>query len=89
MPIISLGVGSYQHSNRNFGEIRFPKFEIVGWTKLPKKVAEAIGATNDNTATAMVSLPPPAKSAMKTAGAKSRVEAAKPTAKKKAAGMKF
>ena len=49
LPIVSLGVGSYQHSNRNFGEIRFPKFEIVGWTKLPKKIAEAIGATRRTT----------------------------------------
>jgi hypothetical protein len=30
-PIIELDRDSYQHSNRNYGEIRVPVFEIVGW----------------------------------------------------------
>jgi hypothetical protein len=32
VPIIALEVGSYQHSNRAYGEIRFPIFKIVGHT---------------------------------------------------------
>jgi hypothetical protein len=31
-PIIALDVGSYQHSNRAYGRIKFPIFEIVDWT---------------------------------------------------------
>lgn len=30
-PIISLGVGSYQHSNKAYGRIKYPIFEVVGW----------------------------------------------------------
>jgi hypothetical protein len=30
-PIIELNVGSYQHSNRAYGRIKFPIFDIVGW----------------------------------------------------------
>jgi hypothetical protein len=94
LPIVSLGVRSYQHSNRSFGEIRYPVFEVTGWTQLPKKIAEAIGATMTNEAagTATASITSQVKPAMKPAGTKSRVEAAKPTsgtAKKKAGGMKF
>jgi hypothetical protein len=31
-PIVELDVGSYQHSNRSYGRIKFPIFKIVGWT---------------------------------------------------------
>jgi hypothetical protein len=31
VPIIELDVGSYQHSNRAYGEIRFPVFKVVDW----------------------------------------------------------
>jgi hypothetical protein len=30
-PVVSLGVGSYMHSNPAFGRIKFPIFEIVDW----------------------------------------------------------
>ncbi len=30
-PIVELGVGSYAHSNKAYGRIKFPTFEIVGW----------------------------------------------------------
>lgn len=46
-PIISLKVGSYQHSNKAYGRIKFPIFEVVGWT--PK--AEFAEALNNETAT--------------------------------------
>jgi len=29
-PILELQMGSYRHSNRNYGEIRFPIFKVVG-----------------------------------------------------------
>jgi hypothetical protein len=32
-PIVSLGVGSYMHSNPAYGRIKFPIFEIVGWSE--------------------------------------------------------
>lgn len=31
LPVIALGVGSYQHSNREYGRIKYPIFEIVNW----------------------------------------------------------
>jgi len=31
VPVIALDVGSYQHRNRAYGEIRFPVFRIVDW----------------------------------------------------------
>jgi hypothetical protein len=36
VPLVELDVGSYQHSNRSFGEIRFPIFKVVGWISLDK-----------------------------------------------------
>lgn len=40
-PIISLGVGSYQHSNRSYGRIKFPILAVQGWS--PKsEFAEAL-----------------------------------------------
>jgi hypothetical protein len=30
-PLIELGVGSYQHSNKEFGRIKFPDFVPAGW----------------------------------------------------------
>jgi len=37
-PILELGYGSYDHPNKQFGEIRYPTFKIVGWS--PKEVIE-------------------------------------------------
>src|SRR5262249_31529942 len=31
LPVIALDVGSYQHSNRSYGRIKFPVFKIVDW----------------------------------------------------------
>lgn len=30
-PVVRLNWGSYEHSNKQYGEIRYPVFEIVGW----------------------------------------------------------
>jgi hypothetical protein len=30
-PIVELDVGSYAHSNKSYGRIKFPIFEVVGW----------------------------------------------------------
>jgi len=38
-PIIELGCGSYQHSNRAYGRIKFPTFGMVGWS--PKDAVKA------------------------------------------------
>jgi hypothetical protein len=32
LPVIELGVGTYQHSNKAYGRIKFPEFNVVGWT---------------------------------------------------------
>jgi hypothetical protein len=31
LPVVTLKVGSYQHSNKSFGRIKFPIFELTGW----------------------------------------------------------
>jgi hypothetical protein len=31
LPIVELDVGSYQHPNRAYGEVRFPVFKVVDW----------------------------------------------------------
>jgi hypothetical protein len=32
-PVIALGVGSYQHRDKQFGRIKFPILEVVGWVE--------------------------------------------------------
>lgn len=32
-PVIQIGVGSYMHSNKEYGRIKFPTLEVVGWVK--------------------------------------------------------
>lgn len=32
-PIVTLGVGSYNHPNKAFGRIKFPTLEVTGWEK--------------------------------------------------------
>lgn len=50
-PIIALGVGSYQHSNKAYGRIKFPIFEIVGWAA-KTDFAEALAAEGGGEETA-------------------------------------
>ena len=41
-PVVKLDVGSYAHSNKQFGRIKFPVFEIVAW--MPKsEFSEILG----------------------------------------------
>jgi hypothetical protein len=40
-PVIKTGTGSYMHSNKSYGRIKFPTLEIVGW--LPKSAFPATG----------------------------------------------
>lgn len=47
-PVISLGVGSYQHSNKAYGRIKFPVFEVTGWVakaEFAEALADAAPAT--------------------------------------------
>lgn len=71
-PIITLGVDSYAHSNKSFGRIKFPVFEVTGWA--PKsEFADALA--NETAATTAVDeaateTPAPKPAAAKTAAAK-------------------
>jgi hypothetical protein len=52
LPLVELDCGSYQHSNKSYGEIRFPVFKIVGWVS-NEQLAPLVGgpvnlAANDN-----------------------------------------
>jgi hypothetical protein len=40
-PVVELGVGSYAHSNKAFGRIKFPTLKIVGWHPKDSKTATA------------------------------------------------
>jgi hypothetical protein len=53
-PVVTLGVGSYAHSNKSYGRIKFPIFEIVAWA--PKDGSEPAPVTP-------APAPPPAKAA--------------------------
>src|SRR5260370_5158729 len=34
LPVVALEVGSYQHTNKAFGRIKFPVLRVVGWTSV-------------------------------------------------------
>lgn len=57
LPIISLKVGSYQHSNKAYGRIKYPIFEVSGWA--PK--AEFAEALADETPAEPEAAPAPKK----------------------------
>jgi len=69
LPIISLGVGSYQHSNKAFGRIKFPIFEVVGWAA-KAEFAEALADVEPETAPTEAA--PAGKKAGKGAAAQTR-----------------
>lgn len=48
-PIVALKVDSYQHSNKAFGRIKFPVFEITGWASKAEfsDMSEASTKTED------------------------------------------
>jgi hypothetical protein len=43
-PVIELGMGSYRHSNKAYGEIRYPVFKRTGW--VPRKGPDALLSAN-------------------------------------------
>jgi hypothetical protein len=44
-PIVELGVDSYKHKNPEFGKIKVPTFDVVGWTDGPDQSSGRIGVT--------------------------------------------
>jgi len=55
LPIISLEVGSYQHSNKAYGRIKFPIFDVKGWApkaEFAEALSEAAPATEQEDAPA-------------------------------------
>jgi hypothetical protein len=59
-PVVELGVGSYAHSNKAYGRIKYPTFEIVDWVPKDASPAPAVSAPTPPS-------PPPAKAAAKAA----------------------
>ena len=41
VPIVELGMRSYLHPNKSFGEIRTPQFDVVGWVEMPPQLLAA------------------------------------------------
>lgn len=62
-PIVALDVGSYQHSNKAYGRIKFPIFKVVGWAK--KSEFDDLSSSEDEGANE----PAPAANKKKAAGA--------------------
>jgi len=72
-PVVKIGQGSYAHSNKSYGRIKYPTFEIVGWvakSSFPKPDADLLeddraGEADDNPAAiaapATAKAPPRAK----------------------------
>lgn len=68
-PIVALKVGSYQHSNKAYGRIKFPIFEVTGWA--PKaEFAQALGEAAAETTAEPETAPPAGKA--KKGGAQTR-----------------
>jgi hypothetical protein len=65
LPVLELSVSSYQHPNRNIGEVREPALKIVGWVgsdKLPPLDGALIDDDNGNGDELAAALPEPAPS---------------------------
>jgi hypothetical protein len=43
-PVIALEVGSYQHANKEYGRIKFPRFTPAGWQPKAKFNAALVAA---------------------------------------------
>lgn len=48
-PVVALEVGSYQHSNKAYGRIKFPIFKVVGWAA-KAEFAEALASGGEEEA---------------------------------------
>jgi hypothetical protein len=59
-PLIKLECGSYQHSNRAYGEIRYPILKVTGWVSLAELPALDVGLLSDSDQQVLV----PSKSAV-------------------------
>ena len=52
-PVIALGVGSYQHRDKQYGRIKFPILEVVDWVdKAPFEAALETGGPDGGSAPA-------------------------------------
>jgi hypothetical protein len=58
-PLIALGVGSYQHSNRAYGEIRYPILKVVGWVPLAELPALNTGLLSSDSSQQTLAPPKP------------------------------
>jgi hypothetical protein len=58
VPIVKLAVDSYLHSNRAFGRIKVPKFDVVGWTDEKPFMAAINGAAANGHDSAGLEDPP-------------------------------
>lgn len=70
-PIVALKVGSYQHSNKAYGRIKFPIFEVVGWAA-KSDFAEALSDSSTATDEPAESAPAPTKKANAKGAAQTR-----------------
>lgn len=71
-PIVSLGVDSYQHSNKAFGRIKVPLLTVVGWAS-KAEFAEALSNETADSAPAEEEAP---KAAAKASGGKGKASTA-------------
>lgn len=78
-PVIEIGTGSYLHSNKNYGRIKYPTLVIVGWS--PKADFAEVDAAADRGAEVdeIVEIDTTAKPVAKIVAKAKAKEAAKPT----------
>jgi hypothetical protein len=70
-PIVALKVGSYQHSNKAYGRIKFPILEVVGWAA-KSDFAQALGAAGEQAEEQTESAPASTKKANAKGAAQTR-----------------
>jgi hypothetical protein len=64
VPVVELAVGSYQHSNRAYGQIRYPIFEVIDWIPIAR-LPPIDGFSTAPTEDAPLPLPAPKKAGAK------------------------
>ena len=75
-PVIKIGTGSYMHSNKAFGRIKYPLFEIVGWVPKSKFVSvDEVERTADEIVPDTAASPQPPGKATKPAAGKPKAKA--------------
>jgi hypothetical protein len=70
-PVVELGKGSYRHSNKAYGEIRYPVFKVTSW--VPRKGPDALLGDEEDDASTQIEEKPAPKASKKAPPAAPRI----------------